>query len=84
MRAQASSIRSRDHVALARINGYSTFGIVMLHILPYLLSYIFMVFILQTATGILVGGQHQPARARAVRLDLARQDLERGQDQRGR
>jgi peptide/nickel transport system permease protein len=53
VRAQASSLRSRDHVALARINGYGTFGIVMLHILPYLLSYLFMVFILQTATGIL-------------------------------
>jgi peptide/nickel transport system permease protein len=53
VRAQASSLRARDHVALARINGYGTFGIVMLHILPYLLSYIFMVFILQTATGIL-------------------------------
>jgi peptide/nickel transport system permease protein len=53
VRAQASSLRSRDHVALARINGYGTFGIVMLHILPYLMSYVFMVFILQTATGIL-------------------------------
>jgi peptide/nickel transport system permease protein len=53
VRAQASSLRGRDHVALARINGYGTFGIVTLHILPYLLSYIFMVFILQTATGIL-------------------------------
>jgi len=53
VRAQASSLRSRDHVALARINGYSTLGIVTLHILPYLLSYIFMVFILQTAAGIL-------------------------------
>ena len=53
VRAQASSIRARDHVALARINGYSTAGIVALHILPYLLSYIFMVFIIQTATGIL-------------------------------
>jgi len=53
VRAQASSIRSRDHVALARINGYSTAGIVTKHILPYLLSYIFMVFIIQTATGIL-------------------------------
>ena len=53
VRAQSSSIRSRDHVSLARINGYSTFGIVILHILPYLLSYIFMVFILQTATAIL-------------------------------
>lgn len=53
VRAQASSLRSRDHVSLARVNGYGTFGIVTLHILPYLLSYIFMVFILQAATGIL-------------------------------
>lgn len=53
VRAQASSLRARDHVALARINGYGTLGIVMLHILPYLLSYVFMVFIIQTATGIL-------------------------------
>jgi peptide/nickel transport system permease protein len=40
-------------VALARINGYGTLGIVFVHILPYLLSYLFMVFILQTASGIL-------------------------------
>lgn len=53
VRAQSASLRNRDHVHLARINGYGTFGIVTLHILPYLLSYIFMVFILQTATGIL-------------------------------
>jgi peptide/nickel transport system permease protein len=53
VRAQASSLRARDHVALARINGFSTLEIVLLHILPYLLSYIFMVFILQTATAIL-------------------------------
>ena len=53
VRAQASSLSHRDHVALARINGYGTFGILTLHILPYLLSYLFMVFVLQTATGIL-------------------------------
>ena len=53
VRAQSSSLRGRDHVALARINGYGTMGIVLQHIMPYLLSYIFMVFILQTATGIL-------------------------------
>lgn len=53
VRAQSASLRNRDHVHLARINGYGTFGIVTLHILPYLLSYIFMVFILQMATGIL-------------------------------
>jgi len=53
VRAQASSLKSRDHIALARVNGFGTFGIVTMHILPYLLSYVFMVFILQTATGIL-------------------------------
>jgi peptide/nickel transport system permease protein len=53
VRAQAASLRGRDHVALARINGYGTLGIVFLHIMPYLLSYIFMVFILQMAAGIL-------------------------------
>src|SRR5439155_10463882 len=53
VRAQSSSLRGRDHVSLARLNGYGTLGIVTLHILPYLLSYLFMVFILQTATGIL-------------------------------
>ena len=53
VRAQSASLRARDHVSLARINGYGTLEIVLLHILPYLLSYIFMVFILQTATGIL-------------------------------
>ncbi|MEO8177743.1 MAG: ABC transporter permease [Deltaproteobacteria bacterium] len=53
VRAQAASLRARDHVALARINGFGTAHIVLLHIMPYLLSYIFMVFILQTASGIL-------------------------------
>lgn len=53
VRAQSSSLRGRDHVSLARLNGYGTLGIVLLHILPYLLSYIFMVFILQAATAIL-------------------------------
>ena len=53
VRAQSASLKSRDHIALARVNGYGTFGIVMLHILPYLLSYVFMVFIIQTASGII-------------------------------
>ena len=53
VRAQSASLRGRDHVNLARINGYGTFGIVFMQILPYLLSYVFMVFILQTAAGIL-------------------------------
>lgn len=53
VRAQSASPRGRDHVSLARLNGYGTLGVVALHILPYLLSYVFMVFILQTAAGIL-------------------------------
>jgi len=53
VRAQAASLKARDHIGLARINGSSTFRIVLLHILPYLLSYIFMVFILSTGSAIL-------------------------------
>jgi peptide/nickel transport system permease protein len=53
VRAQSASLRARDHVSLARLNGYGTLGIVVLQILPYLLSYVFMVFIQQTASGIL-------------------------------
>lgn len=53
VRAQSASLKSRDHIALAKVNGANTFKIVVFQILPYLLSYVFMVFILQTATGIL-------------------------------
>ena len=53
VRAQASSLRSRDYIALARINGASTLTIVIKHVLPYLLSYVFMVFIMQVGSGIL-------------------------------
>lgn len=53
VRAQAASLRHREHVDLARLNGFGTAGILWMHILPYLLSYVFMVFVLQMATGIL-------------------------------
>jgi peptide/nickel transport system permease protein len=53
VRAQSSSLKTRDHIALARVNGDGTFGIVIKHILLYLLSYVFMVFIIQTASGII-------------------------------
>ncbi len=53
VRAQAASLKSKDHIALARINGNGTFKILVLHILPYILSYVFMVFIIQVASGIL-------------------------------
>ena len=53
VRAQASSLRSRDHISLARINGARSLTIVIKHVLPYLLSYVFMVFIMQVSSGIL-------------------------------
>lgn len=53
VRAQSAAIKSRDHISLARINGDKTLAILIKHILPYLLSYVFMVFILQIASGIL-------------------------------
>jgi len=53
VRAQSAALKSRDHISLARINGDGTLVILFKHILPYLLSYVFMVFILQIASGIL-------------------------------
>ncbi len=53
VRAQSSALKTRDHIALARINGDGTFAILVKHILPYLASFVFLVFILQIASGIL-------------------------------
>jgi peptide/nickel transport system permease protein len=53
VRAQSSALKTRDHISLARINGDGTLALLLKHILPYLLSYVFMVFILQIASGIL-------------------------------
>jgi peptide/nickel transport system permease protein len=53
VRAQSSALKSKDHISLAKMNGANTFAVITLHILPYLASYVFMVFILQVATGIL-------------------------------
>jgi peptide/nickel transport system permease protein len=51
--AQTSSLKNREHVALAKLNGYGLFSILFMQILPYIMSYVFMVFIIQMATGIL-------------------------------
>ncbi len=53
VRAQAASLRQRDHINLAKLNGEGTLSIVVRQIIPYILSYVFMAFILQMATGIL-------------------------------
>lgn len=53
VRAQASSLRAREHVNLAKLNGSNSLEIIFKEILPYLFSYIFMAFILQTSGAIL-------------------------------
>lgn len=53
VRAQTASLRLRDHVNISKISGYGTLHIIGADVLPYIASYVFMAFILQTATGIL-------------------------------
>ncbi|MBN1600903.1 MAG: ABC transporter permease [Chitinispirillaceae bacterium] len=53
VRAQSAALKSKDHISLAKINGDGTLAVIVKHILPYLASYVFMVFILQVASGIL-------------------------------
>ena len=53
VRAQSSSLKTRDHIALARVNGESTLGIVIRHVMLYLGSYVFMVFIMQIGSAII-------------------------------
>jgi len=52
VRAQTSSLKTREHVDLARISGYTTVELIVKEILPYMFSYIFMAFILQFSAGI--------------------------------
>ncbi|NLK07349.1 MAG: ABC transporter permease [Firmicutes bacterium] len=52
VRAQTSSLKTREHVDLARISGYSTVELIVKEIMPYMFSYIFMAFILQFSGGI--------------------------------
>ncbi len=47
VRAQASSLRTREHIDVARITGIGTVEMVIREVLPYMFSYIFMAFILQ-------------------------------------
>lgn len=53
VRAQSSSLRTRAHVDVARISGAGTFGLIAWEILPYMLSYLCLAFVLQLAAGIL-------------------------------
>jgi peptide/nickel transport system permease protein len=53
VRAQASSLRTRDHVEIARLSGAGTLSLIFWEILPFMLSYVVMAFVLQLSSGIL-------------------------------
>ncbi|WP_375423665.1 ABC transporter permease [uncultured Friedmanniella sp.] len=53
VRAQSTSIRSREHIDVARLSGASWISILTRDVLPYLLSYVVMAFVLQVSGAIL-------------------------------
>jgi peptide/nickel transport system permease protein len=53
VRAQTSSLRTREHVEIARLSGAGSWSIVIWEIIPFMLSYIVMAFVLQLSSGIL-------------------------------
>jgi peptide/nickel transport system permease protein len=53
VRAQVISLRNRDHVNLSKLSGHSITHIIIYDILPYILSYVVMAFILQVSSAIL-------------------------------
>jgi peptide/nickel transport system permease protein len=53
VRAQATSIRTREHLDIARLSGANSFTIVIYDVIPYMLSYIVMAFVLQVSSAIL-------------------------------
>jgi len=53
VRSQVLSLRNRDHVNLSKLSGHTLPRIMVADILPYILSYVVMAFILQISTAIL-------------------------------
>ena len=53
VRAQAVSLRERDHINIAKLSGFSTWKIIVQEVLPYIMSYVFMCYVIQISTGIL-------------------------------
>ncbi len=53
VRAQATSVRTREHIDVARLSGARFWAILGWDVLPYLLSYVVMAFVLQVAGAIL-------------------------------
>lgn len=53
VRAQASSVSTREHIDIAKLSG-ARLGSILLHdVLPYIASYVVMAFVLQVASAIL-------------------------------
>ncbi|HYP45907.1 MAG TPA: ABC transporter permease [Propionibacteriaceae bacterium] len=53
VRAQSSSVRTREHIDVARLSGARSTSILIWDVLPYLLSYVVMAFVLQVSGAIL-------------------------------
>lgn len=53
VRAQATSVRTREHIEVAKMSGANFWSILSWDVLPYLLSYVVMAFVLQVASAIL-------------------------------
>ncbi len=53
VRAQASSVGTREHIDVAKLSGARTGGILIFDVLPYLASYVVMAWVLQLASAIL-------------------------------
>jgi peptide/nickel transport system permease protein len=53
VRAQTSSIRTREHIDVAKLSGAKTPSIILWDVLPYQFSYIAMAFVLQVSAAIL-------------------------------
>jgi peptide/nickel transport system permease protein len=53
VRAQSSSVRTREHIDVAKLSGARSSSILIWDVLPYLLSYVVMAFVLQVSGAIL-------------------------------
>jgi peptide/nickel transport system permease protein len=53
VRAQASSVRTREHLDIARLSGARTVSLIIHDVIPYMLSYIVMAFVLQVSSAVL-------------------------------
>ncbi len=53
VRAQSSSVRTREHIDVAKLSGARATSILAWDVLPYLLSYVVMAFVLQVSGAIL-------------------------------